>query len=56
MEVCINGNWATVCSDSWDIAEAGVVCVQLGLRREGECVCVCVCVGVGVRTCVCGCV
>ena len=42
MEVCISGQWGTVCNDGptvddgFDIDAARVVCRQLGLSEDGE--------------------
>ena len=31
VEICINNQWGTVCDNDWEISDAQVVCLQLGI-------------------------
>ena len=36
VEVCLNNTWGTVCQTGWGVAEARVVCRQIGFHTLGE--------------------
>ena len=36
VEVCLAGQWSSVCADNWNTAEASVACRQLGFQAVGE--------------------
>ena len=36
LEICVNGEWGTVCGNAWSGANALVACTQLGYGVAGE--------------------
>ena len=34
VEICLNGEWGTICDHQWGASEARIVCQQLGLPAE----------------------
>ena len=40
VEICLYGEWGTICDHNWGESDARVACTQLGLSSECELMCV----------------
>lgn len=36
VEICLSGDWGTICDDIWNTVNAEVVCNQLGFNFSGK--------------------
>ena len=36
IDICVSGNWGTICDDFWQNEDASVACRQLGFSEYGK--------------------